>query len=61
MDSTLRSHESEKEGEKHPYRRFALPKTRNPEPSSYFPNSFSLTLVNNGMEKSRDCSTPRPE
>jgi hypothetical protein len=40
MGSTLGSYESEKRGERHPFRRFALPKTRDPGPSSYFPNSF---------------------
>jgi hypothetical protein len=40
MSFALRSRESEKGGEKHPYRRLALPKTRNPHSSSYFPNSF---------------------
>src|SRR5215212_6767523 len=32
---STRSHESEKVDEKCPYRHFALPKTRNPDPSSY--------------------------
>ena len=33
-----------KGGEKHPYRRFGLPITRHPDPSNYFPNSFSRYL-----------------
>jgi hypothetical protein len=40
MGSIPRSHESEKGGEKHPYRRFAPLKARDTDPSSYFPNSF---------------------
>jgi hypothetical protein len=40
MGSTLGSYESEKRGEKHPYRRFVLPKTPDLNPSGYFPNSF---------------------
>jgi hypothetical protein len=41
MGPTLRFHELEEGSQKHPYPRFALPKTRDPDPSSYFPNGFS--------------------
>jgi hypothetical protein len=41
MGPTLRFHELEEGSQKHPYPRFALPKTRDPALSSYFPNSFS--------------------
>jgi hypothetical protein len=47
MSFALRSRESEKGGEKHPYRRLALPKTRNPHSSSYFPNSFGRSVLGN--------------
>jgi hypothetical protein len=40
MSSILGSQESAKRGEKRPYRRFTLPKTRDPNPSREFPNSF---------------------
>ena len=44
MGPTLRFHELEEGSQKHPYPRFALPKTRDPDLSSYFPNSFSTTF-----------------
>jgi hypothetical protein len=40
IGSTLGSHESAKRGEKRPNGRSALPKTRDPDPSSDFRNSF---------------------
>jgi hypothetical protein len=44
MGTTSRSQESVKRGKKRPYCRFALPKTRDLDPSSYLPNSFSRQL-----------------
>src|SRR5829696_4511753 len=41
MGSTSGSQESVKRGKKRPYCRFALPKTRDLDPSSYLPKSFS--------------------
>src|SRR5215208_5743291 len=41
MRSTLWSHESADQGERDSFCRFALPKIRDPDPFSYFPNSFS--------------------
>jgi hypothetical protein len=58
MGSALRSHESKKRGERHPYRRLVLPKAHDPSPSSYFPNSFSTSLVNKGQEEARHAQTP---
>jgi hypothetical protein len=55
MGSALRSQESEKPGERHPYRRLVLPKARDPSPSSYFPNSFSTKFVNKGKRKPGPC------
>jgi len=45
MGSTLGSQESAKLGEKRPYRRFGLPKTRDLDPSSDFPNSFGREIL----------------
>src|SRR5215217_2577606 len=45
MSSILGSQESAKRGEKRPYRRFTLPKTRDPNPSSDFPNSFERGIL----------------
>jgi hypothetical protein len=45
MGSTLRSHESRKRCKKHPYRRFAPPTGRRPDPSTYFPNSFGRGIL----------------
>jgi hypothetical protein len=45
MGSALRSQESQKPGERHPYRRLVLPKARDPSPSSYFPNSFGREIL----------------
>jgi hypothetical protein len=42
--STLGSHEWAKWGEKRPYRRFAIPKTGDPDPYSYLSNSFRETV-----------------
>jgi hypothetical protein len=55
MGSALRYQESEKRGERHPYRRLVLPKARDPSPSSYFPNSFSTQFVNNSKKKGQGC------
>jgi hypothetical protein len=48
MGPTLRFHELEEGSQKPPYPRFALPKTCDPDLSSYFPNSFSGQFVNKG-------------
>jgi len=53
MGSTLGFQESAKWGERRTYRGFALPKRRDPNPSSYFPNSLSRTFVNKGKRKGR--------
>src|SRR5215217_2368329 len=47
MGSTSGSQESAKQGEKRPYCRFAPPKTRDLDPSSYFPNSFRARVPGN--------------
>jgi hypothetical protein len=45
MGFTVGAYESVKRGEKRSYRRFALPIPRDPDPSSYFPNSFLWGLL----------------
>ena len=45
MASTLGIQEPVKRGEKHPYCRKAAPTTRDLDPSSYFPNSFSAVIL----------------
>jgi hypothetical protein len=44
MGFTMGSHESARRGEKRPYGHFALPKTCDPDPSSYLPSSFSRDM-----------------
>jgi hypothetical protein len=50
MGSALRSQESQKPGERHPYRRLVLPKARDPSPSSYFPNSFGSGILGSSRQ-----------
>jgi len=51
MCFTMGSHESARWGEKRPYGHFALPKTRDPDPSSYLPNSLLGTSVDKGKRQ----------
>jgi hypothetical protein len=45
MGLTLEAHEPEKRVEKCPYRHVVLPKTRDLDPSSYFPSSFGWGVL----------------
>jgi hypothetical protein len=61
MGFTLGPHESAKRGEKHPYRCFALPKTRVSNPSNYFPNSFRRGILGSSAQpRSNTYERPRP-
>src|ERR687890_2111883 len=56
MRSTLWSHESADQGERDTFCRFALPNIRDPDPFSYFPNSFRRSIPGNrasGIPSSR--------
>ena len=60
MSFALKSHKSGKRDEKHLYGRFTLPKMRDPDPSSYFPNVSEWLFPATGPPGGRSCRRSAP-